>query len=53
MPVEGSGAVELERERLPAAVEQLTIDSAAGSVVLRLEWDTTGYRVPFTAVIAP
>jgi hypothetical protein len=47
--------VELERERLPAAVEQFTIgvDSAAGGGVLRLEWDSTGYRVPFTAAIAP
>jgi hypothetical protein len=43
--------VELERERLPAAVEQFTIcvDSAAGGGVLRLEWDTICFRVPFAA----
>jgi len=43
--------LELERERLPAAVEQFTIgvDSAAGGGVLRLEWDTTGFRMPFAA----
>jgi hypothetical protein len=41
--------VALERERLPAAVDQFTIgvDSSASGGVLRLEWDSTGFRVPF------
>jgi hypothetical protein len=41
--------VALERERLPAAVDQFTIrvDSTASGGVLRLEWDSTGFRVPF------
>lgn len=41
--------VALERERLAAAVDQFTIgvDSTASGGVLRLEWDRTGFRVPF------
>jgi hypothetical protein len=43
--------VGLEREHLPAPVDQFTIavDSTASGGVLRLEWDTTCFRMPFAA----
>jgi DUF2911 family protein len=42
--------VALEWERLPAPVDQFTIgvDSTASGGMLRLEWDSTGFLVPFT-----
>jgi hypothetical protein len=42
--------VALEPERLPAPVDQFTIgvDSTSSGGVLRLEWDRTGFFVPFT-----
>jgi hypothetical protein len=43
--------VELERERLSAPVDQFTIgvDATASGGVLRLQWDSTGFRMPFAA----
>jgi hypothetical protein len=43
--------VDLERERLSAPVDQFTIsvDATTSGAVLRLEWDSTGFRVPFAA----
>lgn len=43
--------VELERRRLAAPLDQFTIgiDSTAAGGVLRLEWDSTSFRLPFTA----
>ena len=42
--------LDLSRESLPEPVDQFTIaiEPADSGGVLRLSWDTTSYRVPFT-----